>query len=675
MAKVGSLVVDLAANTAKFQADLGKAAHMADKTMAQIRGYAGTAASAFRTLGIAGGVVAGGMLAMTKRSLETSERIVDLSRALGVGTQSLQSFQYAADLVGVSQETMEAGLQKLSVKVGDAARGNKTAAESFANLGVNIRDASGNTRDVGDIYTDLAKKIGGTADANKRASVAVEFFGKSGKDMVNALSPEFLRLAEDAKRIGAVIDDDLLRGAADAKDEFDAMSRVINAQVVSAFANLAPVLVTSAGLFEKLAQKVGDAFKSLKLEGATAELNKQAEIVNNLLTQIDRKNKLVTQGDPFAAGQRGKLLERLVEEQAKLDALRGGVEQQISPDKPKPGRPSSDTGSIGSAGGSPKKDKFRDELESLQREVFLIQERSKEERILFEIEQGRYGKLLPAQQEALLNEARTLDFYKESKDHLDELMKAEEAMTEEGKRLFTETRTPLEAFNLEVERLNELLKVGAIDLETYQRAFDKDLKEMSDQTKETHDEMSEFAKQAARNMQSHLADFLFDPFEDGLQGMLKGFVDTLRRMVAEAAAAKIFDAMGFGTGGGDKGGSGKDGFVADKDNGILTSIFKIGANIFGSGGGFPSFDVGTPYVPRDMIAKIHKGERIVPAEYNKPGGRGDTIQVYQTLTVQAGVAQTVRAEMMALLPRFKQEAIAGVIEAKQRGGRAGSAFG
>lgn len=30
----------------------------------------------------------------------------------------------------------------------------------------------------------------------------------------------------------------------------------------------------------------------------------------------------------------------------------------------------------------------------------------------------------------------------------------------------------------------------------------------------------------------------------------------------------------------------------------------------------PSFDVGTPFVPRDMIAQIHKGERIVPAKYN-----------------------------------------------------------
>jgi hypothetical protein len=46
----------------------------------------------------------------------------------------------------------------------------------------------------------------------------------------------------------------------------------------------------------------------------------------------------------------------------------------------------------------------------------------------------------------------------------------------------------------------------------------------------------------------------------------------------------------------------------------------------------------------------------------------ETIVVNQTINVQTGVAQTVRAEMASLLPRFKSEAMAGVLDAKQRGG-------
>ena len=56
--------------------------------------------------------------------------------------------------------------------------------------------------------------------------------------------------------------------------------------------------------------------------------------------------------------------------------------------------------------------------------------------------------------------------------------------------------------------------------------------------------MSEFAVQAARNMQTAFADFLFDPFQDGLQGMLLGMVNILRQMTSEALAAKIFETVG-----------------------------------------------------------------------------------------------------------------------------------
>jgi lambda family phage tail tape measure protein len=43
-----------------------------------------------------------------------------------------------------------------------------------------------------------------------------------------------------------------------------------------------------------------------------------------------------------------------------------------------------------------------------------------------------------------------------------------------------------------------------------------------------------------------------------------------------------------------------------------------------------SFDVGTPYVPRDMLAQIHEGERIVPKGQNGAGGGGVTIVQHQT---------------------------------------------
>jgi len=59
---------------------------------------------------------------------------------------------------------------------------------------------------------------------------------------------------------------------------------------------------------------------------------------------------------------------------------------------------------------------------------------------------------------------------------------------------------------------------------------------------------------------------------------------------------------------------------------------------------------------------------------NKALGGGGTV-VNQTINVQSGVAQTVRAEMISLLPRFKQDTMNAVVDAKRRGGSFGQAFG
>jgi hypothetical protein len=71
----------------------------------------------------------------------------------------------------------------------------------------------------------------------------------------------------------------------------------------------------------------------------------------------------------------------------------------------------------------------------------------------------------------------------------------------------------------------------------------KALDDMHEKAEKSVGAMQVFADEAARNMQDAFANFLFDPFKDGLKGMLKGFVDVVRRMLAEAAAAQIFQKL------------------------------------------------------------------------------------------------------------------------------------
>ena len=109
--------------------------------------------------------------------------------------------------------------------------------------------------------------------------------------------------------------------------------------------------------------------------------------------------------------------------------------------------------------------------------------------------------------------------------------------------------------------LQRRLEEGEITQAEYNKAVKIAEGNLKDATRAI-DDMSVFAEEAARNMQDALAEFLFDPFEDGIEGMLKGFADTLRKMAAEIVAANLADYFNF------------------------EDIFK-GGGIFGGGGGFP----------------------------------------------------------------------------------------
>ena len=49
--------------------------------------------------------------------------------------------------------------------------------------------------------------------------------------------------------------------------------------------------------------------------------------------------------------------------------------------------------------------------------------------------------------------------------------------------------------------------------------------------------------------------------------------------------------------------------------------------------------------------------------------------VNQTINIDAGVSQTVRAEIMTMMPMFKSQAMEAIIDSRRRGGQVATAFG
>jgi hypothetical protein len=95
-------------------------------------------------------------------------------------------------------------------------------------------------------------------------------------------------------------------------------------------------------------------------------------------------------------------------------------------------------------------------------------------------------------------------------EELDPATKRLREMTEAGKALAEQMRTPGEELTLELERINELLAAGAIDAETYDRALNKLFAKKKPKAELTA--FQELGANAARELQSGLGNFLADPF-------------------------------------------------------------------------------------------------------------------------------------------------------------------
>ena len=222
----------------------------------------------------------------------------------------------------------------------------------------------------------------------------------------------------------------------------------------------------------------------------------------------------------------------------------------------------------------------------------------------------------------------------------------------------------------EFQRIEEIIPIDNLqeELADFVKTFDSSIGEgvvdtaqrASDSISEIGDKLGEdiigkaadlsiFAEEAARNMQSAFADFLFDPFEDGLRGMLKSFVDVIRRMIAEAAAAQIFETL-FGTG--------KDG-----KSGAGTAIGSFLGGLFG--GGVPKYATGTDYVPRDQLAFVHRGEAIIPAGRN----RSPSVIVNTNIDARGSTADSVK--LLPEILRKNNEALEARIVNRLKSGKYG----
>ena len=229
-------------------------------TLGGVAKAAGVAVAALATA--AGAAAVGTVKALasaSKAGAEYADEVNTVAAQTGLTTDQVQQFQYQADMVDVSLETITGSMAKLTKNMGTAQGGTGDAADAFKALGIEITNADGSLRNNQDVFNEAIDALGKMENETQRDAYAMQIFGKSAQDLnplILAGSDTLNQFAKDAKDSGYILSGDALTALNDYQDSLDKI-----AKQKDALSNA--IGVAAAPAFKVFTDGADDALKAL----------------------------------------------------------------------------------------------------------------------------------------------------------------------------------------------------------------------------------------------------------------------------------------------------------------------------------------------------------------------------------------------------------------------------
>jgi flagellar hook-basal body complex protein FliE len=213
-----------------------------------------------------------------------------------------------------------------------------------------------------------------------------------------------------------------------------------------------------------------------------------------------------------------------------------------------------------------------------------------------------------------------------------------------------------DAINSTKDATNELINAQNAGNETG-NTYRKQLMDLAESAKDVQKNMESAAVRGIKSLEDALVDVTMGTAsaKDAFKAMARSIIsDLIRIQIQKNITGQIAAGMGGGGGG----------------SNIFSSIGKFFGGFFADGG----------RPPRNKVSVVGErgAELFVPNGVSGtivPSGGGGGVVVNQTINLSAGVSQTVRAEVMGMLPQIQEASKAAVLDARRRGGGFASAFG
>ena len=208
-------------------------------------------------VGVAG---AAGIGLLISRSLDATDALAKTATRIGTTTEALSRLHFAADISGVSTETLNMAMQRFTRRTAEAARGTGEAKDAIRELGLNANDLL--RLDLDEQMIKLADAFADVQTDADKVRLAMKLFDSEGVALVQTLNAGSAGLREmfsEAELLGAVMSTDAAKGVEDTKDELTRLGTVFSGITAQVTAALAPAI---GGFTAKLTEMIKEVAAS-----------------------------------------------------------------------------------------------------------------------------------------------------------------------------------------------------------------------------------------------------------------------------------------------------------------------------------------------------------------------------------------------------------------------------
>jgi DNA repair exonuclease SbcCD ATPase subunit len=201
-----------------------------------------------------------------------ADEILTTSVVTRMSTDDLQAYNYAAELVDVSLDTLTKSMAKNVKSMTNAQRGSAEYVKAYERLGVSVTDGNGKLLDSETVYWKCIDALKNMTDETERDSVSMQIFGKSAQELNPLIaqgSEGIKKLSDEARKMGAVLDSDALSALGATDDSLQRLYQTVDIFKRKVGAEMAPSITkasdeitkTIAGLDDEVADFAAGALE------------------------------------------------------------------------------------------------------------------------------------------------------------------------------------------------------------------------------------------------------------------------------------------------------------------------------------------------------------------------------------------------------------------------------